>query len=59
MLLLDLILLKREVYRHLIYNRGTEPRKVFGKSKSSPEGNEEDQSLTGRNNARRDKVSDS
>ncbi|OAX41466.1 Arv1-domain-containing protein [Rhizopogon vinicolor AM-OR11-026] len=35
-LLLDLILLKREVYRHLIYNRGTEPRKAFRKSKSNP-----------------------
>ncbi|KAG1738441.1 Arv1-like family-domain-containing protein [Suillus paluster] len=42
-LLLDLILLKREVYRHLIYNRGTEPRKALGKSKSSLEGNEEDE----------------
>ena len=27
-LLLDLILLKRAVYRHLLYNRGVEPRKV-------------------------------
>ncbi|KAL0950170.1 hypothetical protein HGRIS_010163 [Hohenbuehelia grisea] len=27
-LLLDLILLKRGVYRHLLYNRGSEPRKV-------------------------------
>jgi len=54
MLLLDLILLKRKVYRHLIYNRGTEPRKAFEKSKSSPEGNEDDQSLTGRNNRQRD-----
>jgi hypothetical protein len=32
---------------------------VYGKSKSSPEGDEEDQSLTGRNNGQRDKVSDS
>jgi len=27
-LLLDLILLKRSVYRHLLYNRGAEPKKV-------------------------------
>ncbi|KAG2369333.1 Arv1-like family-domain-containing protein [Suillus spraguei] len=42
-LLLDLILLKREVYRHLIYNRGTEPRKALGKSKTSLEGSQESQ----------------
>lgn len=30
-LLLDLMLLKRGVYRHLLYNRGTEPRKLLGK----------------------------
>jgi hypothetical protein len=29
-LLLDLILLKRDVYRHLLYNRGAEPRKAAG-----------------------------
>ncbi|KAF9460332.1 Arv1-like family-domain-containing protein [Collybia nuda] len=29
-LLLDLILLKRGVYRHLLYNRGTEPRRALG-----------------------------
>ncbi|KAG1856131.1 Arv1-like family-domain-containing protein [Suillus subluteus] len=40
-LLLDLILLKREVYRHLIYNRGTEPRKALGKSKTGLEGSQE------------------
>ncbi|EGN99180.1 hypothetical protein SERLA73DRAFT_182054 [Serpula lacrymans var. lacrymans S7.3] len=34
-LILDLILLKREVYRHLLYNRGTEPRRAYeGKSSS-------------------------
>ncbi|KAN0092684.1 Arv1-like family domain containing protein [Tylopilus felleus] len=31
-LLLDLILLKRGVYRHLLYNRGTEPRKAYKKT---------------------------
>ncbi|KAF8442266.1 Arv1-like family-domain-containing protein [Boletus edulis BED1] len=30
-LLLDLILLKRGVYLHLLYNRGTEPRKAYEK----------------------------
>ncbi|KAF9223329.1 Arv1-domain-containing protein [Gyrodon lividus] len=33
-LLLDLILLKRGVYRHLLYNRGTEPRKAYEKGKT-------------------------
>jgi len=28
MLFIDLILLKRGVYRHLLYNRGTEPRRA-------------------------------
>jgi len=32
---LDLILLKRGVYRHLLYNRGAEPRRLTGKKKSS------------------------
>lgn len=32
-LLLDLILLKRGVYRHLLYNRGTKPRREIAKSK--------------------------
>jgi lipid intermediate transporter len=27
-LLLDLILLKRDVYRHLLFNRGAEPRQA-------------------------------
>jgi hypothetical protein len=30
--LLDLILLKRGVYRHLLFNRGAEPRRLSGKS---------------------------
>ncbi|KAH7911707.1 Arv1-like family-domain-containing protein [Hygrophoropsis aurantiaca] len=34
-LLLDLILLKRGVYRHLLYNRGTEPRQASSSSSSS------------------------
>jgi hypothetical protein len=29
-LVLDLILLKRGVYRHLLYNRGSEPRHATG-----------------------------
>jgi hypothetical protein len=29
-LVIDLILLKRGVYRHLLYNRGSEPRKAAG-----------------------------
>ena len=32
-LLLDLILLKRGVYRHLLYNRGSEPRKATNDGK--------------------------
>ncbi|KAG1736536.1 Arv1-like family-domain-containing protein [Suillus lakei] len=55
-LLLDLILLKREVYRHLIYNRGTEPRKALGKSKTGFEGSQEDeQRLAGTKNRQREK----
>ncbi|KAF8959622.1 Arv1-like family-domain-containing protein [Flammula alnicola] len=34
-ILLDLILLKRGVYRHLLYNRGAEPRKLTGGSKKA------------------------
>ena len=30
-LLLDLVLLKRGVYRHLLFNRGAEPRRLCGK----------------------------
>lgn len=36
-LLLDLILLKRGVYRHLLYNRGTEPRKLLGRTQPKSE----------------------
>lgn len=35
-LVLDLILLKRDVFRHLIYNRGSEPRKLTNESRDSP-----------------------
>jgi len=31
--LLDLVLLKRGVFRHLLYNRGSEPRKAFNSGK--------------------------
>ncbi|KAF8333884.1 Arv1-like family-domain-containing protein [Amanita rubescens] len=34
-LLLDLILLKRGVYRHLLYNRGSEPRKATNDGKDT------------------------
>ena len=34
-LLLDLILLKRGVYRHLLYNRGPEPRKAADDGKDT------------------------
>ncbi|KAG0701239.1 Arv1-like family-domain-containing protein [Suillus ampliporus] len=55
-LLLDLILLKREVYRHLIYNRGTEPRKALRKSKNDPEGSQEDERrLSATKNRQREK----
>ena len=36
-LVLDLILLKRGVFRHLLYNRATEPRRETGKATNSPE----------------------
>ncbi|KAJ7672270.1 Arv1-like family-domain-containing protein [Mycena polygramma] len=36
-LLLDLILLKRGVYRHLLYNRGTEPRRSVSSAAVDPE----------------------
>lgn len=44
-LLLDLILLKRDAYRHLLFNRGTGARMVYdavGSRSSSPQGKEED-----------------
>ena len=31
-LLLDLMLLQRDVYRYLLYNRSTKPRKLVGRS---------------------------
>lgn len=34
-LLLDLILLKRGVYRHLLYNRGSKPRRATSKSQDT------------------------
>ncbi|KAG9315370.1 Arv1-like family-domain-containing protein [Chiua virens] len=40
-LLLDLILLKRGVYLHLLYNRGTEPRKAYEKA-NAPAGRPKD-----------------
>ncbi|KAG9000200.1 hypothetical protein FRB90_011872 [Tulasnella sp. 427] len=33
-LVLDLILLKRDVFRHLIYNRGSEPRRLADGSRA-------------------------
>ncbi|KAG2132960.1 Arv1-like family-domain-containing protein [Suillus clintonianus] len=55
-LLLDLILLKREVYRHLIYNRGTEPRKSLRKSKTGLEESQEDEhKLAATKNRQREK----
>ncbi|KIO28718.1 hypothetical protein M407DRAFT_178895 [Tulasnella calospora MUT 4182] len=36
-LILDLILLKRDVFRHLIYNRGSEPRKLTDGSRDTPQ----------------------
>ncbi|KAL0578088.1 sterol homeostasis protein [Marasmius crinis-equi] len=41
-LLIDLILLKRGVYRHLLYNRGAKPRRVV-ESKKSEDGKLEDE----------------
>jgi len=44
-LLLDLILLKRDVYRHLLFNRGTGARMVYdavGTKNALPQGKEED-----------------
>lgn len=36
-ILLDLILLKRGVYRHLLYNRGTKPRRLTGRKEKDSE----------------------
>jgi lipid intermediate transporter len=44
-IVLDLILMKRAVYRHLLYNRGSEPRKASGgnqKKDSSDDDEKED-----------------
>ena len=35
---IDLILLKRDVYRHLLFNRGTGARKLGTASKTQPNG---------------------
>lgn len=45
-LLLDLILLKRDVYRHLLFNRGTGARMVYDAvgAKNSPSKEKEDDS---------------
>ncbi|KAJ3517012.1 hypothetical protein NLJ89_g769 [Agrocybe chaxingu] len=49
-LLLDLILLKRGVYRHLLFNRGAEPRRAVGKRAQDPQGPGEktEESLAGK-----------
>ncbi|KIM39563.1 hypothetical protein M413DRAFT_74670 [Hebeloma cylindrosporum] len=39
-ILLDLILLKRGVYRHLLYNRGAQPRRLTGRNSSKEKGGE-------------------
>ncbi|PFH45951.1 hypothetical protein AMATHDRAFT_77872 [Amanita thiersii Skay4041] len=48
-LLLDLILLKRGVYRHLLYNRGSEPRKASSLGKER----EKEKQQEGRSEGRR------
>ena len=45
-LLLDLILLKRGVYRHLLYNRGAKPRKLVGRPNDDKKGDSEPGSQT-------------
>ena len=40
MVALDLVLLKPEVYRHLLFNRGTPPRKV--EETATPRGQDDD-----------------
>jgi len=42
-LLLDLILLKREVYRHLVYNRGARPRYVTNNLVEKPQKSDEEE----------------
>ncbi|KAF8194675.1 Arv1-like family-domain-containing protein [Pholiota molesta] len=54
-ILLDLILLKLGVYRHLLYNRGTEPRRLQGKSKAtSDETNRNQDTAAARNKSRKE-----
>lgn len=45
--MLDLVLLKLGVYRHLIYNRGTPPRRLKGRRKS--DGNSMEENVEGAN----------
>ena len=45
-LLLDRIPLKRGVYRYLLYNRGTKPRKLVGRSDDDKTGDSEAGSQT-------------
>ncbi|KAF8071581.1 Arv1-like family-domain-containing protein [Lyophyllum atratum] len=52
-LLLDLILLKRGVYRHLLYNRGTEPRRPTVGSKDDLTPSEVDLGVSLRNRERK------
>lgn len=45
-LLLDLILLKRGVYRHLLFNRGSKPRRAINKPKARSEDSDVDHDTT-------------
>lgn len=45
-LLLDLILLKRGVYRHLLYNRGSRPRRAVSDPKAKSQDGEVDNDTT-------------
>ncbi|EKM78002.1 hypothetical protein AGABI1DRAFT_129784 [Agaricus bisporus var. burnettii JB137-S8] len=47
-LLLDLILLKRGVYRHLLFNRGSKPRRAINKPKARSEDSDVDHDTTAR-----------
>jgi hypothetical protein len=49
---LDLILLKRGVYRHLLFNRGTPPRKVDQSARGYDQPKEEDKLAEDRNRER-------
>ncbi|TFK50095.1 hypothetical protein OE88DRAFT_1736374 [Heliocybe sulcata] len=46
-LILDLILLKRDVFRHLLFNRGTDPRKAAPGRQRNPTGASADVNSTG------------